>query len=218
MTDRPPVDPVPPYLVAHSSPLDELSRRLIAETKALGDVSGMQISPDEGAFLTLVARLSKAVNAVEVGTFTGYSAMCIARGLRHDGHLLCCDVSQEWTRIAGRYWAEAGLADKIELRLAPATETLRALPTEPIFDLAFIDADKGGYPTYWDEIVPRVRGGGVILIDNVLQRNRVADPEDAGDSDQVRVMRAFNDKVVADPRVEVAMLPIRDGVTMAVKR
>ncbi|MGH9127261.1 MAG: O-methyltransferase [Acidimicrobiales bacterium] len=218
MTDRPPVDPVPPYLVAHSSQLDELSRRLIAETKALGDVSGMQISPDEGAFLTLVARVSKAANAVEVGTFTGYSAMCIARGLRDDGHLLCCDVSQEWTRIAGRYWAEAGLADKIELRLAPAAETLQALPKEPIFDLAFIDADKGGYPTYWDEIVPRVRSGGVILIDNVLQRNRVADPEDAGDSDQVRAMRAFNDKVVADPRVEVAMLPIRDGVTMAVKR
>jgi caffeoyl-CoA O-methyltransferase len=195
-----------------------LTRRLIAETQALGDVSGMQISPDEGAFLTLVARLNKAVNAVEVGTFTGYSAICIARGLRDDGHLLCCDVSQEWTRIACRYWAEAGLTDRIELRLAPAAETLRALPREPIFDLAFIDADKGGYPVYWDEIVPRVRRGGVILVDNVLQRGRVAQPEGAEDSDQVRVMRAFNDKVVGDARVEVAMLPIRDGVTMAVKR
>ena len=212
------VDPVPAYLVAHSSPPDELTLRLIAETKALGGVSTMQISTDEGALLTLVARLNKAANAIEVGTFTGYSAICIARGLVDDGHLLCCDVSKEWTTIACRYWREAGLADKIELRLAPATETLRALPKEPVFDLAFIDADKASYPTYWDEIVPRIRSGGVILVDNVLQEGRVADPEGPADSDQVKAIRAFNGKVVADPRVDVAMLPVRDGVTIAVKR
>ncbi|HEX3426513.1 MAG TPA: O-methyltransferase [Acidimicrobiales bacterium] len=219
MADPEPADPIPSYLIAHSSPPDEVAQRLIAETKALGDASGMQISPDEGAFLTVVARLAGARNAVEVGTFTGYSAMCIARGLARDGHLLCCDVSREWTSIARRYWAEAGLSDKIELRLGPAADTLRDLPAEPIFDLAFIDADKTSYPVYWEEIVPRVRSGGAIVVDNVLQRGRVADAEAPGsDSDNVVAIRAFNDMVAADGRVEVAMLPIRDGVTLAVKR
>ncbi len=207
---------IPAYLVAHSSPPDELVQRLIAETAALGGVSEMQISTDEGAFLTCLARLAGAESAVEVGTFTGYSAICIARGLRPKGHLLCCDVNIEWTSIARRYWAEAGLADKIELRLAPAAETLRQLPAGPIFDLAFIDADKIGYPTYWAEIVPRMRTGGAIVVDNVLQRGRVVD--DAAQDDNVVAIRAFNDAVVADDRVDVAMLPIRDGVTLAVKR
>jgi caffeoyl-CoA O-methyltransferase len=207
---------IPDYLVAHSSPPDELVQRLIAETAALGGISGMQISPDEGAFLTLVARLARAESAVEVGTFTGYSSICIARGLAPKGHLLCCDVNAEWTSIARRYWSEAGLADKIELRLAPAADTLRALPDEPIFDLAFIDADKTGYPTYWAEIVPRMRAGGAIVVDNVLQRGRVVD--EAANEDNVVAIRRFNDMVVADTRVDVAMLPIRDGVTLAVKR
>jgi caffeoyl-CoA O-methyltransferase len=206
---------IPPYLVAHSSPPDELVQRLIAETAALGGISSMQISTDEGAFLTLVARLGHAESAVEVGTFTGYSAICIARGLTPHGHLLCCDVSVAWTDIARRYWVEAGLADKIELRLAPAADTLRALPKEPIFDLAFIDADKTGYPTYWEEIVPRMRQGGAILVDNVLQRGRVVDPDAADDN--VVAIRRFNDLVVADDRVGVVILPIRDGVTFAVK-
>lgn len=203
------------YLVAHSSPPDPLVQRLIAETAALGDISRMQISTDEGAFLTIAARLVGGRSAVEVGTFTGYSSICIARGLSADGHLLCCDVSEEWTSIARRYWAEAGLSDMIELRLGPAADTLRQLPHEPVFDLAFIDADKPAYWTYWEEIVPRVRSGGAILVDNVLQSRRVVD--DAETSENVVAIRAFNDRVVADDRVQVAMLPIRDGVTLAIK-
>lgn len=203
------------YLVAHSSPPDELVERLITETKALGDISRMQITTDEGAFLTIVARLVGATSAVEVGTFTGYSSICIARGLAADGHLLCCDISDEWTTIARRYWAEAGLSDTIELRLGPAADTLRDLPNEPIFDLAFIDADKTAYRTYWEEIVPRTRVGGAILVDNVLQSRRVLD--DAATNENVVAIRAFNDQVVADDRVRAAMLPVRDGVTLAVK-
>lgn len=216
MPDPAAFDGVPGYLVAHSSPPDELVRRLRAETATLGGVSRMQISTDEGAFLTIVARLVGARRAVEVGTFTGYSAICIARGLAPGGHLLCCDVSVEWTDIARRYWAEAGLSDTIELRLGPAAETLRALPDQPAFDLAFIDADKAGYATYWAEIVPRIRAGGAIVVDNVLQGGRVADP--AANDDQTAAVRLFNDLVVADDRVHAAMLPIRDGVTLAVKR
>ncbi|MDQ1391889.1 MAG: caffeoyl-CoA O-methyltransferase [Acidimicrobiaceae bacterium] len=204
------------YLVAHSTPPDELVQRLIAETAALGGVSSMQISTDEGAFLTNIARLANATSAVEVGTFTGYSAICIARGMAPDGRLLCCDVSEEWTAIARRYWSEAGLSDKIELRLGPALETLRSLPDEPRLDLAFIDADKLGYPSYWEQIVPRMRPGGAIIVDNVLQRFQVLD--DAATNENVVAIRHFNDQVVADDRVDVAMLPIRDGVTLAVKR
>jgi caffeoyl-CoA O-methyltransferase len=216
MADTELVERIAPYLVAHSTPPDELVQRLIAETAALGDISRMQISTDEGSFLTLVTRLANVRNAVEVGTFTGYSSICIARGLAPDGHLLCCDVSAEWTGIARRYWAEADLLEKIELRLGPAIETLRDLPNEPIFDLAFIDADKPSYPAYWDEIVPRLRPGGAILVDNVLQSGRVVD--DASTQVNVVAIRQFNDQVVADPRVDVAMLAIRDGVTLAVKR
>lgn len=216
MADPDLVDRIPPYLVAHSSPPDELAQRLIAETAALGGVSQMQISPDEGSFLTLVARLTGGHSAVEVGTFTGYSSLCIARGLAADGSLLCCDVSEEWTSIARRYWAEAGLADRIELRLGPAAETLRQLPREAVFDLAFIDADKVSYPVYWEEILPRMRTGGAIVVDNVLQGGRVVD-ESATQENVVAIQR-FNDQVVADDRVDVAMLPIRDGVTLAVKR
>jgi predicted O-methyltransferase YrrM len=204
------------YVIAHSSPPDDVVRRLVAETKGLGSVSGMQITTDEGAFLTLVARLARARRAVEVGTFTGYSAICIARGLAEDGHLLCCDVSEEWTSIARRYWAEAGVADRIELRLGPAAETLRSLPPDPQFDMAFIDADKTGYPTYWAEIVPRMHAGGAIVVDNVFQSGRVFD--DAATDESAVAVRAFNDQVVADDRVQVAMLPIRDGVTLAVRR
>jgi caffeoyl-CoA O-methyltransferase len=176
----------------------------------------MQISTDEGAFLTNIARLARTTNAVEVGTFTGYSAICIARGMAPGGHLLCCDVSEEWTNIARRYWSEAGLADRIELRLGPAADTLRSLADEPTLDLAFLDADKLGYPTYWEELVPRMRPGGAIIVDNVLQRFQVLD--DAATNENVVAIRRFNDQVVADERVDVAMLPIRDGVTLAVKR
>jgi caffeoyl-CoA O-methyltransferase len=150
-----------------------------------------------------------------VGTFTGYSSLCIARGLAAGGTLLCCDVSQEWTAMARRAWERAGLADRIELRIAPAIETLRSLPLEPTIDLAFIDADKGGYCDYWDELVPRVRRGGLLLADNVLWSGRVAEGD--GDED-TRAIREFNDRVASDDRVEVVVLPAFDGLTIALRR
>jgi caffeoyl-CoA O-methyltransferase len=200
------------YLVRHGTPPDAVQRELIEETRRLGGVSLMQIAPEQGAFLTLLARAIGARRAIEVGTFTGYSALCIARGLAPGGRLVCCDVSEEWTAIARRFWEEGGVADRIELRLGPAAETLAALPAEPVFDLAFIDADKGGYPAYYEAILPRLRPGGLILVDNVLWFGRVADP--SADDEATAQIRAFNAKVAADPRVEAVMLPIGDGLTI----
>jgi predicted O-methyltransferase YrrM len=206
------------YAVAHGSwPEDPVLRDLREETAALGAVASMQIGADEGQLLTLFGRLVGARRAVELGTFTGYSSLCIARGLEAGGTLLCCDVSEEWTAMARKAWDRAGLADRIELRIAPAIETLRSLPTEPAIDLAFIDADKGGYAAYWDELVPRVRPGGVLLADNVLWSGRVADGD--GDEDEnVRAIREFNDRVAADDRVDVVVLTAFDGLTIARRR
>jgi caffeoyl-CoA O-methyltransferase len=205
------------YAAAHSSPPDDLQRRLIAETaERAGPAKRMQISPDLGVFIEMVTRLNGARRAVEVGTFTGYSALCVARGLPEDGHLLCCDVNETWTAIAGRYWEEAGVAGKIELRIGPAIDTLRALPNEAHLDQAFVDADKSGYPAYYEEILPRLRPGGLIMFDNTLLSGRVLDP-DEDDADQV-AMSDLNTALVADPRVDVVLLPIRDGLTMARKR
>lgn len=200
------------YLVAHGSPPDEILRDLYAETLAVlpGD-AGMQIAPDQSAFLTFLTRLMGARQAVEVGTFTGTSALAIARGLPADGRLTCFDISEEFTSIARRYWARAGVDDRIELRIGPAAETLRSLPTEPHLDLAFIDADKTGYPTYWAELVPRMRPGGVVAVDNVLRHGRVLAPR----NDDDRAIVAFNEAVLADDRVDVVMLPVADGLTLA---
>ena len=191
-------------------------RELQAETAALGDSAGMQIGDDQGQLLTLLARLIGARRAVEVGTFTGYSSVCIARGLAEGGSLLCCDVSVEWTEIGRRAWASAGLADRIELRIAPALDTVRALPEVADIDLVFIDADKPGYAAYWAELVPRVRPGGLLLADNVLWSGRIADPE-ATDENTV-ALRAFNDLVAGDDRVETVVLTAFDGLTIARKR
>jgi caffeoyl-CoA O-methyltransferase len=211
------------YAVAHGSELPgPVLDDLRAETAALGPPAGMQIGPDEGQLLTLLTRLVGARQAVEVGTFTGYSSLCIARGLAPGGALTCCDVSEEWTAIARRAWDRAGLADRIELRIAPALDTLRSLPAEPHIDLAFIDADKGGYVGYWDELVPRVRPGGLLLADNVLWSGRVVEsprPAEANEpDDNTRAIRAFNDHVAADDRVDVAVLPAFDGLTIARRR
>jgi caffeoyl-CoA O-methyltransferase len=208
--------PLHAYLVAHGTPPDDVLRDLIRETDALGDVADMQIAPEQGAFMTLLTRLIDARFAVEVGTFTGYSALCLARGLVDGGRLLCCDVSEKWTSIAQRYWEQARMADRIELRLAPAIETLQALPREPYIDISFIDADKGSYISYWEELVPRTRPNGVLLVDNVLWSGRVADP--AVQDENTRFIRAFNDHAAADPRVELVILPIADGLTLARKR
>jgi caffeoyl-CoA O-methyltransferase len=174
----------------------------------------MQISHDEGELLTMLVRTVGARRAVEVGTFTGYSSICIARGLPDDGNLLCCDVSEEWTSIARRYWDRAGVADKIELRIAPAVETLSALPDEPYLDFAFIDADKSGYPAYVEQIVPRLRQGGLMVLDNMLRDGRVLAPE----SDDDRAIDSLNEALVTDDRLDVVLLPVRDGVSLARKR
>jgi caffeoyl-CoA O-methyltransferase len=203
------------YLVAHGSPPDEVARDLYAETQAaLPDVAGMLIAPEQVAFLTFLTRLLGAQRAVEVGTFTGMSSLAIARGLPADGRLTCFDISDEFTSIARRYWDRAGLADRIELRIGPAAERLRSLPTEPHLDLAFIDADKTGYPVYWAELVPRMRPGGVLVVDNVLRNGRVLAPRNEDD----RAIAAFNDAVLADERVDLVMLPIADGLTLARRR
>ena len=209
-------DDIHAYLVEHSTALDDVRRRLIEETAGLGAVGGMQVAPEQSVFLTLVTRLVGARRAIEVGTFTGLSALCIADGMPSDGRLLCCDVSDEWTAIARRYWADAGVADRIELRLGPAIDTLRALPRAADVDLVFIDADKGGYVDYWEELVPRVRTGGVLLVDNTLQGGAVVDAAATGDT--VTAIRRFNVHAAADPRVEVVLLPVSDGLTMAVRK
>jgi caffeoyl-CoA O-methyltransferase len=176
----------------------------------------MQISPEQGAFMTLLTRLVGARNAVEVGTFTGYSALCIARGLPDDGRLLCCDVSDEWTSVGHKYWEQAGVADRIELKIAPAVETLRALPAEESVDLAFVDADKPNYAAYYEEVLTRLRPNGVILVDNVLWGGSVIE-DDPDDANRVAI-RAFNDQVAADDRVDAVMLPLGDGLTLLRKR
>jgi caffeoyl-CoA O-methyltransferase len=210
-------DVVRDYAVGHGSWVpDDVVRQLHSDTQALGGVAGMQIGDDQGQLLTMLARLIGARRAVEVGTFTGYSSLCIARGLADGGSLLCCDISQEWTAIGVRAWERAGLRDRIDLRVAPALETLRALPSEADIDLVFIDADKPGYAGYWDELVPRVRQGGILLADNVLWSGEIVD--ESVSNANVAALRAFNDKVAADERVDVVVLPAFDGLTIARKR
>ena len=203
------------YLVPHGMPPDAIQRSLIRETQALGPVAGMQIAPEQGAFMTLLTKMVDARFAVEVGTFTGYSALCIARGLAPGGHLLCLDISAEWTAIGVRHWAEAGLDDRIELRIGPAADALRELPADPPIDIGFIDADKGGYRTYYDEIVERLRPGGLVLLDNVLWGGAVVDEDDH--EPDTEAIRAVNDHVAGDDRVDAVMLPIADGLTIARK-
>jgi caffeoyl-CoA O-methyltransferase len=205
------------YLLAHSTSADPVLRELSDETARRFPASAeMQIGPEQGTFMTLLARIAGASDAVEVGTFTGYSAICLARGLAEGGRLVCCDVSEEWTSLARHYWQRAGVADRIELRLGPAIETLRGLPAGPSLDLAFIDADKPGYVGYWDEVVPRIRPGGIILADNTISGGQVIDTADQGAS--VQGIRDFNDHAVADDRVDLVLLPVGDGLTLARKK
>ncbi|MEU0489430.1 class I SAM-dependent methyltransferase [Nocardiopsis sp. NPDC006139] len=204
------------YLVAQGTPVDGVLADLVEETARLFPESkGMQIGPEQGTFTTLLTRISGARDAVEIGTFTGYSSICLARGLPEDGTLLALDVSDEWTSVARRYWERAGVADRITLRLGPALESLRALPAEPRFDLAFIDADKEGYVDYWEELVPRMRAGGILLADNTLSHGRVVDGTDT--TARVQGIRDFNARLVADDRVTQVLLPIGDGLTLARK-
>jgi caffeoyl-CoA O-methyltransferase len=205
------------YLTAHSSPPDAILRELANETAYLFPTeSSLQIPPEQGTFMTLLTQLTGATNGIEIGTFTGYSSICIARGLTPDGQLICCDVSEEWTSVAQKYWEKAGLSDRIELRLGPAIDTLRAMPRSETFDVAFIDADKSGYLDYWREVVPRTKPGGLIMVDNTFSHGRVIDA--GNDSLVVIAIRDFNDHAAADDRVDLVMVPIGDGLTVARKK
>jgi caffeoyl-CoA O-methyltransferase len=200
------------YLVAHNPPPDPVVTELVARTQqAYPDVANFQIAPEQAPFLTFLTRTLGVRQAVEVGTFTGLSALSIARGLAAGGRLMCFDISETYTAIAREFWAKAGVDDRIELRIGPATETLGTLPAEPYLDLAFIDADKQGYPAYWKLLVPRMRPGGLIVVDNVLRAGRVIAPDD----DETRAIVAFNNLVLGDDRVDAVMVPIADGLTLA---
>ncbi|MFC4112397.1 O-methyltransferase [Nonomuraea zeae] len=205
------LDPaVAEYVAAHTTPPDPLLDELARETAAAtGDSATMQISPDQGRFLTMITQLISPSVAVEVGTFTGYSSLCIARGLS-GGRLHCFDVSEEWTSIARRYWREAGVADRVTLTLGPAMDTLAAFDQR--IDLAFLDADKGNYPGYYELLMERLRPGGLLVADNTLRRGFVADP--AHEETTTVEIRQFNDLVIEDPRVTVLLLPVADGMTM----
>jgi caffeoyl-CoA O-methyltransferase len=204
------------YAAAHSTPPDahQLELQHVTQEKT-GRAAGMQIGDDQAVLMEMLVRAMKATRAVEIGTFTGYSALAVARGLGPGGRLLCCDVCQEWTTIARAAWQEAGLADRIELRLGPGLETLRALPLGEQFDFAFIDADKTGYAQYYEEVLTRLRPGGLILLDNTLQDGRVV--ADLADDLDVAAIRSVNDAIAADPRVKVVLIPIGDGVSIVQK-
>jgi caffeoyl-CoA O-methyltransferase len=206
------------YVRASTETPDDVAADLIAETAAMaerGEASAsMQIGPEQGAFMQLLTRALGVRRAVEIGTFTGLSALYVARGLPDDGSLLCLDVNEDWTAVAQRYWARAGLSDRIELRLGRAIDTLRGLPAEPTFDLAFVDADKTGYAAYLEELHPRLTDNAVVLVDNTLWSGRVLDPH----SDDDRAIAELNASLVADPRWETVLLPIADGLTMLRKR
>jgi caffeoyl-CoA O-methyltransferase len=201
------------YTAAYSTPPEPVLAALATATAALGSAAEMQIPAQQGTLLTILTAAIAPHRVVEVGTFTGYSALSIARGLPADGHLLCLDVSAKWTDIARRYWRDAGVDDRIELRLGPAAESLAALPEEPTFGMAFLDADKVSYRDYYELLVPRMLPNGLIIADNVLQYGLVTDS--AATSESVSAVRRFNAHVTADRRVQVVMLPIADGLTIA---
>ena len=205
------------YTFAHSTGPDAHQSALQAVTQEkTGWAALMQIGDDQAALMEMIVRAMGAKRAVEVGTFTGYSALAVARGLGDDGRLLCCDVSEEWTSIARQAWEEAGVSERIELRIGPGIETLQSLEPVEQFDFAFIDADKPGYHSYYEEILLRLRPGGLILLDNMLQGGRVVDPSATDDS--VSAIRSLNETIRDDSRVSVVLLPIGDGVSVVQKR
>ena len=206
------------YLRSVSLREPEVLGRLRAETAGM-ERAGMQISPEQGQLMGLLVELMGARRALEIGVFTGYSALCVALALPADGRLTACDVHEEWTAMARRYWAEAGVAEKIDLRIAPAIETLDALVRDGragYFDFAFIDADKVNYPAYYERCLTLVREGGLIAIDNTLWQGRVIDERDQ--SDDTVTIRALNRQLHEDPRIGLSMLPVGDGLTLARKR
>jgi caffeoyl-CoA O-methyltransferase len=204
------------YLVRHGHNEDPVLAELVVETERLGGIALMQIAPEQGTLMSILARSIGARTAMEIGTFTGYSAICIARALPKDGRLICCDVNEEWTAIARRYFAKAGVADRIDLRIAPAIDTLKALPAGTTFDFAFIDADKVSYRQYYEALLPRLRPNGLIVFDNVLWMGQVIDASDQ--SEDTRALRDLNDFIARDPRVHAVMISVSDGLTIVRKR
>ena len=205
------------YVLEHGHNQDPIRAGVEKETATLGGwLPVMQTAPEEATLLGLLVAAIGAKSALEVGTFTGYSAVVVARALPADGHLLCCDVNEKWTSIAKRHWEAAGVAHKITLKLGPALETLRALPASTMFDFSFIDANKNDYCAYYEEALKHTRQNGLILIDNVLWSGRIFDPADQ-DPETIGV-REFNDMIAKDKRVEAVMLPFADGLTMARKK
>jgi predicted O-methyltransferase YrrM len=206
------------YLVAHSARETAAQRELRAATRGIPG-AGMQIAPEQGALMQVLVRMLGAKRYLEIGTFTGYSALCVALAMPAGGRLVCCDLSDEWTSVARKFWRKARVDSKIQLRLAPALETLDSLLRERQagrYDFAFIDADKQNYLNYFERCMRLVRRGGVIAIDNTLWSGSVADPR-RGDAD-TRAIRAFNRRLHRDKRIDVALVPIGDGLTLACKR
>jgi caffeoyl-CoA O-methyltransferase len=190
-----------------------VQRELRAETQKL-PMAGMQIGPDQGALLQVLVRIMGAKRCIEIGTFTGYSSLAVALALPPGGRIVCCDVSEEWTAIARRYWKKAGVDKKIDLRIGPAVQTLKTLKGR--FDFAFIDADKPNYGKYYEACLKLIRKDGLIAVDNTLWGGSVINPEKQSES--TRALRVFNERVAKDRRVDIALVPIGDGLTLAVKR
>ncbi len=202
------------YMVDHGARQDAVLTRVEQETEALGSIAVMQIAPDQGALLTLLVQMIGARRALEIGTFTGYSAICIARGLPPDGQLICCEIDENWAAAAERNLRDAALDELVEVRLAPALDTLRELSPEEPFDFAFVDADKTSYADYYDEVLRLLRPGGVMVLDNVLLGGRVL----SGDDDAAKVMSRLNSEISQDERVDCAMVGVADGITLVRKR
>jgi predicted O-methyltransferase YrrM len=206
------------YLLANSLRETPLLRALRDETAQL-ELARMQIAPEQGQFMALLVELTGARQVIEVGTFTGYSALCMAQALPADGRLLCCDVSEEWTAVARRYWQQAGVHDRIDLRIAPALDTLDALLADGgagNFDMTFVDADKTNYEAYYERCLQLLRPGGLMLFDNTLWSGRVADPDNH--DDDTEALRRMNTRLHTDERVTLSLLPIADGLTLAIRR
>ncbi len=206
------------YMLSVSLRESDVMRRL-REATADHPKSNMQIAPEQAQFFQLLMRMLGARRTIEVGVFTGYSALAVAEVLPPNGEIVACDINEEYTRVAERYWEEAGVADKIDLRIAPALETLDTLldeGTAGLFDFAFIDADKEPYPDYYERCLQLLRPGGVVALDNVFRDGRVADP--GAEDESVRAIQRLNEKIHADDRVHLSMLPVADGVTLAMKR
>ncbi len=208
-------DTIYDYAVHQRTADAELFAQLRERTENVGPESEMLIPSDQGTLLSILVAATGVKNAIEIGTFTGMSSLYIARALPADGKLLCCDVSAEWTNIAREYWQRGGVENKIELRIAPATETLENL-TDETFDFAFIDADKGNYPAYYEAILPRLRDNGLIVFDNMLRRGRLAHPDQHNEDD--KILDALNRSLAADNRVESVLVTIGDGLNIVRKR